>query len=60
MGMKNQERKQDKISIEDAMRKYARLEREGKLPMDTEEFSPSISAEVLRKLRQNAKDSESR
>ena len=60
MGMKNQERKQDKISIEDAMRKYAQLEREGKLPVDTEEFSPSISPEVLRKLRQNAKDSESR
>lgn len=51
-----QERKQEKISIEDAMRKYAQLEKDGKLPMDTETFSPSISAELLRRLHQNAKD----
>ena len=52
------EKKQEKLSIEERMRRYIQLEKEGKLPADT--IPLPIKQSVLEELKKPCKQSESK
>ena len=59
--MAEQEKKEQKYaptSVEEAMKLYAKLDREGKLPTDTIPFS--MSPKVMDALRRKSKNTESK
>ena len=58
--MAEKEKKQETSSVRDMMLKYIQLEREGKLDMDGDTLPLPMSPEVLKRLKEKSKNTESK